>query len=357
MTLGLMTLPESSRAALASLVLELTGRELESVEAMPGGASTRSYFRINRGGRTWAVAMYVPDASQSDEIAKGEGSRGMWPFVEVHRLLDTAGIAVPRILGEAREAGLLLLEDLGDATLANYLHLRSTEREQLYTQAVRDLARAQLVLRARLAGTIVGRRRFDYDLLRWEVQHFREWALESRGHSLGAVELEEFETAADYLAHTISALPYGFVHRDYQSRNLMVRELPGGSRELVWIDFQDALLGPRTYDLVALLGDSYQAFTPEFVDRRLEEYAEISGIPADDRSGLRTEFLMVMVQRKLKDAGRFVYLDRVKGKSGFLPFVESTIEKALMALERLPAVPELGPLEPLLRRALHQPHR
>jgi hypothetical protein len=98
-----------------------------------------------------------------------------------------------------------------------------------------------------------------------------------------------------------------FVHRDYQSRNLMVR----ASGAICWIDFQDALLGPRVYDLVALLNDSYQEFDRAFVEARLDEFAAAAGLGKDERALLGREFDYVTVQRKLKDAGRFVFIDRV----------------------------------------------
>jgi aminoglycoside/choline kinase family phosphotransferase len=132
-------------------------------------------------------------------------------------------------------------------------------------------------------------------------------------------------------------MPYGFVHRDYQSRNLMVRvanqsEQP--ENKLVWIDFQDALKGPRVYDLVALLSDSYQEFDRPFIEARLDEFARAAGLE-NERANIGTEFDVVTVQRKLKDAGRFVFIDRVKKNPSFLRFVEPTILKVKRALERL----------------------
>ena len=350
-----MDLPQPSQRALESLVAVVSGAPAELIEEMPGGASARRYFRVPRAGRPWAVAMYVPDAAQTDEISKAEGSFDRWPFVVVHELLERGGVAVPKILGEACEEGILLLEDLGDNTLANYLTYHRDQREALYEQAVVDVARAQLVLAGPLAQTIVAHRRFDVDLLRWEVEHFKQWALLARGFEIDEADREVFDAAAEYLAGTISMLPYGFVHRDYQSRNLMVRQTQDARVELVWIDFQDALLGPRVYDLVALLGDSYQSFSQGFVQERLDQYGRELALSRAERAALGVEFLTVMVQRKLKDAGRFVFLDQVKGKPEFLQFVESTIDRALSALSALTQVtdvPQLTALDEMLRRTL-----
>ncbi len=157
-----------------------------------------------------------------------------------------------------------------------------------------------------------------------------------------------FDAIADHLARRIAGWPRTFVHRDYQSRNLMVR--PGGA--ICWIDFQDALLGPRVYDLVALLNDSYQEFDRPFVEARLDEFARAAGYSASDRGLLGREFDYVTVQRKLKDAGRFVFIDQVKHNPSFLRFVTPTIRKVHGALARLEEDEDMRALSALLRRAI-----
>src|SRR4029079_7680738 len=111
-------------------------------------------------------------------------------------------------------------------------------------------SRAQDSLTTLPIDSIVTQRAFDYDLLRWAIDHFRDCALEARHVVLSPSDRAVFDRAADHIARTIASWPRGFVHRDYQSRNLMVRG-GRGSEKLVWIDFQDALLGPRVYALGA----------------------------------------------------------------------------------------------------------
>ncbi|HEX7668011.1 MAG TPA: phosphotransferase, partial [Polyangiaceae bacterium] len=335
---------------LARLVCRITGRETPlAADEMPGGASTRRFFRVRLGGGKTGVAMYVPEAGKPDEIAKVDEGGRRWPFLEVRDLLEARGVNVPKILGDATDEGFLVVEDLGDDTLARYLERAPERRETLYRLAVADLARAQRALADLPARSIVKERAFDYDLLRWEIDHFREWALEARGIELGAVDRRVFDRGAEFLARTVAALPRGFVHRDYQSRNLMILPDPGGAGErIVWIDFQDALLGPRVYDLVALLGDSYQTFDDAFVSERLDEFAGHHGEDAAGRAALAREFDLVTVQRKLKDAGRFVFIEHKKGDSSYLRFVEPTVTKARLALARLRGTPELDELGALL---------
>lgn len=349
---------EPLRALVASCALSAA-----TITPMPGGASSRRYFRVELSEGDPVVGMFVPDGAKPEEVQKAHaGTR--WPFLEVRDLLDAHGIDVPRVLGEDTEAGWLLIEDLGEDTLANFLLTHESDREELYRRAVRDVARAQKALSTLPAGCVIGSRQFDYDLLRWEIEHFREWGLDARGSSLSEADASRWTEIADRLARRVASLTQGFVHRDYQSRNLMVLPrsgshpppsagAPAPDLRLVWIDFQDALLGPRVYDLVALLNDSYQDFDRAFVEARLEDYARAADLPPDDASRLVSEFDLVTVQRKLKDAGRFVFIDRVKGNPGFLHFVTPTVHKVKGALERLsPTEPDMAELLDILRRTL-----
>jgi aminoglycoside/choline kinase family phosphotransferase len=334
-------------APAAALVARAFPGASPTFDPMPGGASTRRYFRVLLGGAPKAVAMFVPDGAKPEEVGKGEVA-ARWPFLEVRELLHARGVDVPALLGEDTACGWLLLEDLGDDTLAAFLVANPSRREALYVRAVTDLARAQAALVSLPAGSVVATRAFDDELLRWEIDHFREWALEARGFTLTAGDRATFDAVAGRLAHRIASWPRRFVHRDYQSRNLMVRSDEG----LCWIDFQDALLGPRIYDLVALLNDSYQTFDRAFVEARLDDYARAHGLSSGERAEVGREFDLVTVQRKLKDAGRFVFIDRVKKNPSFLKFVEPTVAKVRASLERLQDDPDMRALAGVIARAL-----
>lgn len=339
--------------ALTALLARI-GKNAREVTPMPGGASTRRYFRLALDGGDSAVGMFSPEGATPEEIQKAalHASLPRWPFLEVAELLGEHGVDVPRIFAEDTQSGWVVLEDLGDDTLANWLLAHPEDKARLYTTAVRDLARAQERLMALPTGCVVSSRAFDADLLEWEIEHFREWGLEARGLALSDMDRSAFDAIAKRLANRIAALPRGFVHRDYQSRNLMVRP---ATKSLVWIDFQDALLGPRVYDLVALLNDSYQEFDRAFVEERLAEYGDERGLDASGQASLVAQFDLVTVQRKLKDAGRFVFIDRKKGNSSFLRFVEPTIAKVRSSLARLASVDEdMASLAAIVDRTLPQ---
>jgi aminoglycoside/choline kinase family phosphotransferase len=317
---------------------------------MKGGASTRRFFRVPWSHGKSAVAMFVPGPA-THEIHK-DRPHVRWPFLEVRELLAERGIRVPAILADGTEQGWLVVEDLGDDTVANYLLKTPAQKRAIYQLAVRDLARAQKRLQTLPESSIVQRRAFDHDLLRWEIEHFMEWGVLARNIAVNAGDRTLFERIAERLATQIASWPRGFVHRDYQSRNLMVVAAEVEPVALAWIDFQDALLGPRVYDLVALLSDSYQEFDRAFIEERLDEYADHMELSSADRATLGREFDYVTVQRKLKDAGRFVFIERAHHNSAFLPFVEPTIKKARAAIARLGDDGDMRELGALLDRLL-----
>ena len=319
---------------LDQLVGQCLDEPAPALAAMAGGLSPRKFFRFERASGERAIAMWLPDDAPERELSRRLGRR--LPFLEIRELLETAGVRVPRLFGAMPERGLLVVEDLGQ-TLAERCELDPTERAACYRRAVQGLASAQVALANLPVDCIVRTRAFDRELLRWELEHFREWGVEGLDVALTAAQRATFEAATSYLVSEISALPQGFVHRDFQSRNLLVPD--AGS--IAWIDFQDALLGPRAYDLVALLRDSYQQFDEGFVAERLAEFASAAGLSEAEARALRSEADLITVQRKLKDAGRFVFFERTRGDASYLQFFVPTLELVQAALLRLPARPEL----------------
>ncbi len=320
------------------------------VKKLKGDASNRSYFRVAREGGPSFVLMVMPQEVKSEEATKGEAPKEL-PFLNVHRYLAALGVRVPKIHSYDPAAQIMVLEDLGDVTFEAGLSQPpggAARRERLYGEAIDHLA----ALRARTdrapdAGCLAFTRAFDLDLYRWEFDHFLEWGLEARhGVKLEGEEKARVDELGDAVCRQLAELPRGFTHRDYQSRNLML--LPGD--ELVVIDFQDALQGPRQYDLVALLRDSYVelevSFVEELVRRYLGRLAEEGG-PRLEPEPFLADFHLLTVQRKLKDAGRFVFIDRVKKNPSFLPYVTPSLGYVREALARRP---ELSDLRRILSR-------
>jgi aminoglycoside/choline kinase family phosphotransferase len=329
-----------TEARVVGAVARATGADARgrAVLRLAGHASLRSYWRVGTPPASHVV-MVMPPGARPEEVTKG-GAPAEETFVDVQRYLAALGVRVPAILGFEPREGLMVLEDLGDDMLETRL-LAGEPPGPLYAAAIDQLAALRAAAEARPGGSIAFARSFDRDLYRWELEHFVEWGLEAwKQGRLSPAERAVADRHFDAIAAALDAEPKGFTHRDYQSRNLMV--LPSG--EQVVIDFQDALLGPRQYDLVALLRDSYVELEAPFVEAMLRRYLErfaAAGGPALDYGPFRATFDLLTVQRKLKDAGRFVFIDRVKHNPGFLPSIPASLRYVREAFARRPELQEL----------------
>jgi aminoglycoside/choline kinase family phosphotransferase len=327
-------------------VARATGRDAskEPVKRLAGHASMRSYWRVGELPRS-LVVMVMPPGAKPEEITQASRSAAPEPdpFLDVQRYLAAIGVRVPAIhavLEDAAQGNLLVLEDLGDEMLETRL-LAGDAARSLYERAIDALARLRAAAEREPARCVAFSRAFEHELYRWELDHFREWLLEAwKGASLSPAEQELVDREFDRIAAALAAEPRGFTHRDYQSRNIMV--LPDGTQAV--IDFQDALLGPRQYDLVALLRDSYVELPPELVDAMLRRYLaklEEAGGPRLEYGPFRATFDLLTVQRKLKDAGRFVFIDRVRKNPGFLVSIPASLRYVKDAFARRPDLAEL----------------
>lgn len=317
------------------------GRPLASpvVTKLKGDASNRSYYRVGIAPQSWVLMVMPPDAAKkSEEATKGAPPTEL-PFINVHRYLTKLGIRVPRILRYDEPAGIMVLEDLTDQTFEKALS--DGDQTKWYTRAVELLAQ----LRARAERDTdpachAFTRAFDVELYDWELHHFREWGLETWSQQKPTSdERAQLDAIFQRIAHQLAAAPRGFTHRDYQSRNLMVKD-----GELIVIDFQDALQGPRQYDLVALLRDSYVELDRRFVDAMLDAYLvafEKETKERIDPRPFKQFFDLLTVQRKLKDAGRFEFINRVKGNPGFLVSIPASLRYVKAALDVQPELNDL----------------
>lgn len=308
-----------------------------------GQASNRVYYRIE-DGQSSVVAMVMPvGAKGSEEIGGGSGD-GELPFLNVQRYLEGLSLRVPQVFEYDEAAGILLLEDLGDRTFESALEpvpLDSPRNVELYSQAVDLLAK----LRARAeqkpdSSCVAFGREFDRELFFWEFEHFHEWGLLARGAKVSLADQELLRRFYGQISDELATLPRGFTHRDFQSRNLMLK-----NQELVLIDFQDALLAPLHYDLVALLRDSYVELPWPMVEGLVWRFCdafEAQGGEIGDRQAFLRHFHLLTVQRKLKDGGRFVFIDRVKGNPNFLPSIPASFCHVKGAIAQLPELREMG---------------
>lgn len=288
-------------------------------------ASVRSYWRVDLNGHSRIVMDAPPDGF----VFSG--------FLTQHQKLEQAEAPVPQLLAFDAEQGFALLEDLGDSILTPMLTAENASN--WYLQAI-DLLVAMQKNVAPLDMTP-----YDAAFLRRELEICREWYL---GQQLG-VTLEDDALAAWerscalIVAHNL-AQPTVFVHRDYHSRNLMVKE---GCLRL--IDYQDAVRGPISYDLVSLLRDAYiewdEAFVLDLVIRYWEK-ARQAGLPiAEDFADFYRDFEWQGLQRHLKVLGIFARLKYRDGKEQYQADIPRVLRYVRKVCERYA---ELGALRRLL---------
>ncbi len=294
-------------------------------------ASFRRYFRATLAdGRTF-VAMDAPPEKED-----------CGAYLHVAALLAGAGVHVPRIHARNEAQGFLLLEDLGSTT---YLEVLSeATANDLYAAATDALIRIQAV---DCAGAVP---EYDRALLGREMRLFSEWYVPRElRREMTAPQARTLEAAFELILANNLAQPRVLVHRDYHSRNLMACEPRPGI-----LDFQDAVRGPITYDLVSLLRDAYVRWDEERVIDwvvRYWEKARKNGLPVDaDFAGFYRDFEWMGVQRQLKVAGIFARLCHRDGKRRYLADIPRVLGYLYAACGRYR---ELAPLARLLE-ALHR---
>jgi aminoglycoside/choline kinase family phosphotransferase len=302
------------------------------VGPLSGDASTRRYFRVRAGAGTSVLALY-PEPFQVESLS----------FAVVHRLLAGWDLAVPAILDSDGELGVVLLEDLGDATLQNAL-AGATESATIdfYREAIDDLVRMQREAARAPQRSDCFQIAFDIEKLSWELHYFLKHFLEGlRGADLSAEDRAVLAEGFHRLSEEIASWPRVLCHRDFHSRNLM----PHRGR-LCWIDFQDARMGPVTYDLASLLRDSYVDLAEEFVADRVEEFRQ-KALPGEAREAYARRFELTSIQRNLKALGTFGYMATVRKNMVYLPYIPRTLAHVRRTLE---LHPELGGLFRALAR-------
>jgi aminoglycoside/choline kinase family phosphotransferase len=281
---------------------------VETIRPASGDASFRRYFRVGIDG----VSYIAMDAPPSRENVR--------PFLAVAALLRKVGVQVPEVFAEDLAQGFLLLSDFGPRSYLDELNPESADR--LYGDALDTLLRIQQAIDPETAGLPP----YDERLLRAELHIFREWFLAGLlGLAPTAPESALMDEVWRLLVAAALEQPRVCVHRDYHSRNLMVTEC----RNPGVLDFQDAVIGPVTYDLVSLLRDCYVAWPKPRLDAWLESYRlNLDGIGmagSDDPERFRRWFDLMGLQRHLKAIGIFARLKLRDGKPGYLKDIPRTL--------------------------------
>ena len=296
-----------------------------------GDASFRRYFRFVVNNESHVAVDSPPDRENNQ------------PFVDITQMLASNGVCVPQIEHQSLANGFFVISDFGDRLLLN--ELNDDNADELYQSAFKALLQIQTTN----ADSVPP---YDNTLLQREMNLFTEWYLQKHKQITISKKIEEL-LATTYLMLEQSALeqPKVFVHRDYHSRNLML--LPDNTLGI--IDYQDAVKGPITYDLVSLLRDCYISWPQEKIDRWLKEfyirmYEDRDSQPAQDFTfslqQFRRWFDLMGVQRHLKAIGIFCRLKYRDDKHSYVDDIPRTLNYVMQVSA---GYDELKPLHAFLQ--------
>jgi aminoglycoside/choline kinase family phosphotransferase len=294
--------------------LQRAGRSARDVRVVPltGDASDRRYFRL-----------LIPDvASRVLSLYPGPFDYDTLSFVNVAGLLSKMPVPIPAIVDHSDDLGVLVLEDLGDVTLQAHLGTATpADHAALYRQAVSIIEVLQRRGRELESSDYVPYGiAFDVEKLTWELDFFVKHFLQAyRGVTLAEGTRSALRQEFSRVVEALATEPRVLCHRDYHSRNLMLHE-----GRLYVIDFQDARMGPDTYDLVSLLRDSYLDLSDQAVDDLIAYYLALTGRSGQEEE-FRERFDLMALQRNLKALGTFGYQTTARRNPVYIQYIPRTL--------------------------------
>lgn len=301
-------------------------------ECLPlaGDASTRKYYRIAFDNQSRVLMSWEP-FQDSDN----------YPFLNVQRHFSKVDVRVPKVEGISPELGVVLLEDLGDLTLERkfWENQNQTLAIPYYSQAIDEIIKIHfLASKSTEPASVCQKTQFDTAKFLWEMNYAREHFLEKVG-GLRLSEKDHQRLQDEFLSicETLDKLPKFVCHRDYHSRNLMLK-----LGRIYVIDFQDARLGPVQYDLVSLVHDSYVKLSPESIQQIKREYIEKAKAigPKDAiRPDFEEMFNLQTIQRCFKACGSFASFFNMRNDTRYLKYVRHTAALVLATLEEVGRYP------------------
>ena len=297
-----------------------------NIQPASSDASFRRYYRVTYGDNQTLIAMDAPP--QTEDSGR---------YIAVAQQLHNIGLNVPQILEADLERGFLLITDLGNRTYLDELTADTADR--LYGDAIKAL----LILQAKgpRAGGLLPS--YDQALLERELSLFKDWFLQQHlAIELDEEQQETLEQVDALLVHSALEQPTVTVHRDYHSRNLMIIEKnnPG------ILDFQDAVVGPVTYDLVSLLRDCYIAWPREQVEQWVNAYYQqlvsTGLLTVVGKDQFLFWFDLMGMQRHMKAIGIFARLNIRDGKPGYLQDIPRTLNYVQEVSARYPELKDFN---------------
>lgn len=302
---------------------EVGTSEFECLQ-LAGDASTRKYYRIVFENQSRVLMSWEPF-----------GDPAQYPFLNVQSHFAKVDVRVPKVEGLAPDLGVVLLEDLGDLTLERKFWENQNQQESFpfYQQSVDEIIKIHfLASKPSTPPSVCQQIQFDTAKFMWEMNYAREHFLEG----IGGIKLSDRDqkTLQDEflkICETLDQQPKFVCHRDYHSRNLMLK-----LGRIYVIDFQDARLGPLQYDLVSLVHDSYVGLSAESIAAIKQDYidkAKAAGPKGAIRSDFEEIFKVQLIQRCLKACGSFSSFYNMRNDTRYLKYIKHTAQLVARTLE------------------------
>ena len=285
-------------------------KPIKSIAPASTDASFRRYFRVFVDNQNTYIAVDAPP--EYEDSVK---------FVKIASLMQAMGVIVPKIIATNLQEGFLLIGDLGKETMLNAIHRQETKAQEFYGEAIEILFNIQTNGSSHVEGLPL----YSKELLMDEMRLFVDWFC-LRHLKIGPEIINDYGFEEIFEQLSVYALDQNqvFVHRDFHSRNILMSE----KGEMGVVDFQDAVRGPITYDLVSLLKDCYISLPSSKIDHWVDYYfARLMDLELIDKSHqeFKLEFDLMGVQRHLKAIGIFSRLKYRDGKDSYILDIPRTI--------------------------------
>lgn len=303
-------------ANICAFISEKIGTPDFEVLQLAGDASTRKYYRVVFDSQSRVLMSWEPFPDVDS-----------YPFLNVHKHFSAVDVRVPKVEASSPELGVVLLEDLGDLTLERKFWENQNQSLAMpfYAQAVDEIIKIHfLASKSSSRPSVCQQIQFDTAKFMWEMNYAREHFLEKVGGvKLSDKDAKTLQQEFLKLCSTLDQQPKFVCHRDYHSRNLMLKH----GRVYV-IDFQDARLGPIQYDLVSLVHDSYVRMSTDSIQTVLSDYkakAKEVGPAGCIRSDFDQIFRYQIIQRCFKACGSFASFLNMRNDTRYLKYINHTI--------------------------------
>ncbi len=292
---------------------------------LAGDASSRKYYRVVQDEKSWVLMLWEPFSEKTND----------YPLLSILEHFEKHDIHTPKIIAKSPKEGLLLQEDLGDLTLERKFWENQNQELSLpfYKMAIDEIIKIHYPASLNKTDCVAFKVAFDIEKFTWELNYALKYLLQELCEiSFSDSELKALHTDFNTIASILHNEPKFISHRDYHSRNLMIKH---GKMRV--IDFQDARMGPVQYDLVSLLRDSYVDLNPDIADHIMKYYLSERSKhyePIKDLKHFDIIYEIQSVQRCFKACGSFASFYVMRSDTRYLKYLTKTLKQVRASLAK-----------------------